>query len=86
LPNRFSKRGSQGLAALTRGRITIAGVARRAGVAKSTVSAVVRDNARVGAPTRARVLRAAEELGYRPGRTAAQALSATWAPRRSSCG
>ncbi|HEV8635900.1 MAG TPA: LacI family DNA-binding transcriptional regulator [Chloroflexota bacterium] len=62
------------MAALYTGRVTIADVARHAGVAKSTVSAVVRNNGRVGAQTRARVLGAAEELGYRPSRTA-QALS-----------
>jgi DNA-binding LacI/PurR family transcriptional regulator len=62
------------MAALTTGRVTIADVARHAGVAKSTVSAVVRSSGRVGAQTRERVLRATEELGYRPSRTA-QALS-----------
>ncbi|WP_051301252.1 LacI family DNA-binding transcriptional regulator [Actinomadura rifamycini] len=41
-------------------------VARRAGVSVATVSRVLNDSARVTAETRARVLAAVEELGYRP--------------------
>lgn len=46
--------------------VTIADVARRAGVSPMTVSKVLRDTGRVGADTRARVKRAADELGYVP--------------------
>jgi len=51
---------------------TILDVARRAKVSKSTVSNVVRGVAGVTAPTRARVLRAIEALGYRPNVLACQ--------------
>ncbi len=49
-------------------RTTAHDVAARAGVSQPTVSLVLSGNpkARVSADTRARVLRAAEELGYRP--------------------
>jgi DNA-binding LacI/PurR family transcriptional regulator len=48
--------------------ITTHDVARRAGVSQATVSMVMGNNprARVAVATRERVLRAAEELGYRP--------------------
>jgi LacI family transcriptional regulator len=48
--------------------ITTHDVARRAGVSQATVSMVMGNNprARVAQATRERVLRAAEELGYRP--------------------
>jgi len=45
---------------------TIRDVARRAGTSTATVSYVLNDSRPVGAETRARVLRAVEELGYRP--------------------
>ena len=45
---------------------TIADVAARAGVGASTVSRVLNDHPRVSATTRARVLTAIDELGYRP--------------------
>ena len=52
----------------TSARATAHDVAARAGVSQPTVSLVLSGNpkARVSAETRARVLRAAEELGYRP--------------------
>ena len=51
-----------------RPRATTRDVAKRAGVSQPTVSLVLSRNpkARVSAETRERVLRAAEELGYRP--------------------
>ncbi|GAB3715994.1 LacI family DNA-binding transcriptional regulator [Mariniluteicoccus flavus] len=45
-------------------------VAREAGVSAMTVSRVVRDDARVAAPTRERVLEAIARLGYVPNRSA----------------
>lgn len=56
-------------------RVTAQQVARQAGVSQPTVSLVLSRNpkARVAPETRARVLKAAEELGYRPNRLA-QAL------------
>ncbi|MEO6447306.1 MAG: LacI family DNA-binding transcriptional regulator [Gemmatimonadaceae bacterium] len=56
-------------------RVTAAQVAERAGVSQPTVSLVLgaHPTARVAKATRERVLRAAEELGYRPNRLA-QAL------------
>lgn len=45
-------------------------VAERAGVSMRTVSNVVRGTGRASASTRARVLQAVEELGYRPNRAA----------------
>src|SRR5512141_780037 len=51
-------------------RITIKDVAQRAGVSPATVSAVIRGatggNVRISAPTRERVERVIDELGYRP--------------------
>ena len=49
---------------------TIAEVARRAGVARSTVSKALNGTRPVHPATRARILAAAEELGYRPNATA----------------
>jgi DNA-binding LacI/PurR family transcriptional regulator len=47
-------------------RATLADVAARAGVSKSLVSLVMRDEPGAGAGTRRRVLEAADELGYHP--------------------
>lgn len=47
-------------------RPTILDVAERAGVSKSLVSLVMGDSPRVGKDSRAAVLKAARELGYRP--------------------
>ena len=61
--------GSQGTA------ITIKDVAESAGVSTATVSRVFTDDGgRVSSPTRRRVLRAAQDLGYRP-HGAARALA-----------
>src|ERR1019366_10497726 len=53
-------------------RVTATEVARRAGVSQPTVSLVLSRNpkARVAAETRARVIKVAQELGYRPNRLA----------------
>ena len=78
---------------------TINDVARRAGVSKGLVSFVVNQRPGVAAATRARILRAAEELGWRPSikaRTLSTRTHATrwawssggarrsWRPTRSS--
>jgi LacI family transcriptional regulator, repressor for deo operon, udp, cdd, tsx, nupC, and nupG len=55
-------------------RPTIADVARRAGVSRAAVSFAVNDRPGVAAETRERILRAAEELGWRPS-GAARALT-----------
>ena len=52
------------------GRVTISDVARRAGVSPTTVSHVLSGKRLVGAATRATVLEAIEELGYRPNHVA----------------
>jgi LacI family transcriptional regulator, repressor for deo operon, udp, cdd, tsx, nupC, and nupG len=49
-----------------RSRPTIADVAARAGVSRAAVSFAINDRPGVGDETRARILRAAEELGWRP--------------------
>jgi LacI family transcriptional regulator len=51
-------------------RVTIAHVARRAGVSPTTVSHVVSGKRSVGAATSATVLEAIRELGYRPNHVA----------------
>ncbi len=56
--------------AKTRTKNTIYDVARHAGVAISTVSRVLNNSADVSEPTRLRVLRAIDELQFRPDRTA----------------
>src|SRR3954470_7282462 len=53
-----------------RQRPTIADVARRAGVSTAAVSFAVNDRPGVGPETRARILRAAAELGWRPSASA----------------
>ncbi len=58
---------------------TLSQVAQRAGVTSATVSNVLRQRGKVGAETRARVLAAVEELGYRPHLTA-RALAEGRAP------
>jgi DNA-binding LacI/PurR family transcriptional regulator len=55
-------------------RPTIADVARRAGVSRAAVSFAINDRPGVAEETRARILRAAEELGWRPS-VSARALS-----------
>jgi LacI family transcriptional regulator len=52
------------------GQVTIADVARRAGVSQMTVSRVINSSAAVRPDKRARVERAIEELGYVPNRLA----------------
>jgi LacI family transcriptional regulator len=51
-------------------RVTIAAVARRAGVSAATVSRVLNDDPRVGAHYRHQVRQAVDELNYRPNRIA----------------
>ncbi|MCD0446649.1 LacI family transcriptional regulator [Glycomyces sp. A-F 0318] len=55
-------------------RVTMADVAAKAGVSRTLVSLILRDQPGAGAATRDRVLRAADELGYRPD-SAAQMLA-----------
>lgn len=57
--------------------ITIADVAKAAGVSSMTVSKVLRGTGRIAAETRARVTRIAEELGYVPNRLAGSLSSQT---------
>lgn len=47
-------------------RITIAEVARRAGVSRAAVSYALRDDPNIAAATRARIRKVADALGYRP--------------------
>lgn len=56
-------------------RVTIKDVANRAGVSKSTVSHVLNKTRAVEEATREKVLRAVEELGYRPSQVARSLIS-----------
>lgn len=58
------------------GRVTLVDVAHAAGVTKGTVSKVLNDRSDVAADTRAKVLAAVEQLGYRPPRS-------QWEPPRT---
>ena len=51
---------------MNRKRVTIEDVARAAGVSRQTVSRAINDLGEISPQTRARVLRIAEEMGYRP--------------------
>lgn len=66
---------SPGTSARPQGRPTIYDVARAAGVSKSLVSLVLHGSERVSEARRAAVLRAIEELGYRPSVAAASLAS-----------
>ena len=61
---------TDGLAAAARRRPTLHDVAARAGVSKSLASLALRDSPKVSQASRAAILDAAHELGYRPNRTA----------------
>jgi LacI family transcriptional regulator, repressor for deo operon, udp, cdd, tsx, nupC, and nupG len=70
---RHTRRGGEGRGTRPTGsdtrrssRPTIADVARRVGVSRAAVSFAVNGRAGVGEETRTRILRAAEELGWRP--------------------
>ena len=64
-------RGKQtDVAAASPARVTLADVARRAGVSIATVSYVVNERGGVGETTRDHVLEVARELGFRPNRVA----------------
>lgn len=64
---------------------TLRDVARVAGVSSKTVSNVINDYPQVSESTRARVLAAIEELGYRPNRTARTSRSGARARSASRC-
>lgn len=51
-------------------RVTIADVARKAGVSKMTISRVLNNKAEISPETRAKIERVIRELGYRPSRVA----------------
>jgi DNA-binding LacI/PurR family transcriptional regulator len=55
---------------LPHGHVTLADVARHAGVSAQSVSNALNNPARVAPETRERILAAVEELGYRPNRSA----------------
>lgn len=56
-------------------RITFSDIARAAGLNKSTVSLALRNDPRVKAATRKRIVRLAEKLGYRPDARISQMMS-----------
>jgi LacI family transcriptional regulator len=56
-------------------RITIAEVARRAGVSRAAVSYALRDDPNIAAATRARIRKVADALGYRPDPTLAKLMA-----------
>ena len=56
-------------------RITIAEVARRAGVSRAAVSYALRDDPNIGAATRAKIRKVADALGYRPDPTLAKLMA-----------
>lgn len=56
-------------------RVTIAEVARRAGVSRAAVSYALRDDPNIAAATRERIRKAADALGYRPDPTLAKLMA-----------
>ena len=56
-------------------RITIAEVARRAGVSRAAVSYALRDDPNIAAVTRAKIRKVADALGYRPDPTLARLMT-----------
>lgn len=56
-------------------RITIAEVARRAGVSRAAVSYALRDDPNIAAATRAKIRKVADALGYRPDPTLARLMA-----------
>jgi DNA-binding LacI/PurR family transcriptional regulator len=66
----------------SRRRVTINDIAREAGVSKGAVSYALNDRPGLSASTRARIIRIADELGWRPN-SAARSLSAA---RADACG
>ncbi len=56
-------------------RVTIAEVARRAGVSRAAVSYALRDDPNIAAATRARIRKVADALGYRPDPTLAKLMA-----------
>ncbi|MET0262895.1 MAG: LacI family DNA-binding transcriptional regulator [Rariglobus sp.] len=56
-------------------RITIAEVARRAGVSRAAVSYALRDDPNIAAATRAKIRKVADALGYRPDPTLAKLMA-----------
>ena len=61
--------------------VTIKDIAKRVGVAPSTVSRVVNGSASISEETKSRILQVMEELDYRPNRMAS-ALATSGTPRR----
>lgn len=55
--------------------ITMKDVADKAGVSKATVSMVLNHNDRISGPTRERVLKTMDELGYKPNEWARKLVS-----------
>lgn len=57
------------------GRVTISDVAKRAGVSRTAVSYALRDDPNIAAPTRAKIRKVADAMGYRPDPTLAKLMA-----------
>ena len=61
-------------------RVTIADVAKVAGVSKQTVSRAINNKGEISLATKEKVMAAVQQLGYQPNRQAQRGRNLSWSP------